>query len=146
MKIHPSGITIIDEYVKFNINRRQPYSVHQSELSRDITVHYPPQQLVEDAPIFENISWLIFHILTSKIVEGNIIELLKQKSIELYPESNINWIATDNFVRYHTEFYKRYSERLTPSNSEYENLNERSEERDVLRKQIAAELKAENNL
>lgn len=139
MKQQSSGITLENDYLHFNINRNQPYSVSKSSLTDTITIQYPNPNFIENSPTFKNISRLIHHIITSKKVEGDIISLLKLKTMELYPENDIDWVNTEKFTSFYTAFQKRFDELY--KSRDFETVGERAEERQEIRLRIFEELK-----
>lgn len=139
MKQQRTGITVVNDHLHFNINRNQPYNTPKSSLNESTTVQYPNSDYIENAPTFENISLLIYHIITSKKVEGDIINLLKLKTIELYPENDINWNNTDKYVSFYTAYESRFDQLYT--SKEFETVGERADERQEIRLRIFEELK-----
>jgi len=140
-------ITTDTGYLYFRINRNHPYRIHKSALNEDITVQYPSRELVENAPIFQNISNLIYHIMTTKNIEGDIIDRIKLMTLDLYPDNTINWDNTDKFIKYYMRFEERYAQlyikKKSFASNVFETLGERAEEREEIRAKVVEELKEE---
>ncbi len=136
-----NNLEIIGDKLHFKINRSQPYEIYLSDLTEIITVHYPDISL-KGSPVFEDISSIIHHLLTTKIIEGDLIRELRLKTIELYPENLINWNNTDKFIRYFKEYNKRLDRQY--KEKDFESIFSEMDERIRIRKRIIKEIESLN--